>query len=529
MPDRCYCIFEGGGAKGIAHIGALSALEKTSLKLAGYAGTSAGALVAALAAAGYGSAEMFGQTRTILDDIDRDPTNTDGGPARKPVKTPTGLLGRHGWRAMRTAGRSAWILALAVVVAAFLPWILHWVGITGEAEALLLIPLLGACVAAWAWWMAEGLGRVEAVREAVNQALSLRVRNSRDPSPVTFADLAAAGRPPLRIVASDISSGKVALFSAEETPDVAVADAVAASICLPVVFSPWPIGGKLHFDGGLVSNLPAWTFDPEREVDRDAWTAAIEIADEGYGTPFGFGILKAAVLTAVFGSGMLNTRGVDKLRRLTLTVDLGLLEFNFDRARAAEIIADAEEEAQKLVLQLVDIPRHMGKTCVEAIADTRLALDAGRKAAGLGALGGHMRAAFFLPLADDSTALRNEFSHGFEDHADERIRLPRKGSFAGEALEKGALIAQRSDIDTWNRSLSRPEHRWVRKLLWKDQQWLICIPCRHGPSGRELVLVVDGDQPLGLDKALLDAILASLSERLTSILAASLPEELFKW
>ena len=529
MADRCYCIFEGGGAKGIAHIGALAALEKTKLKLAGYAGTSAGALVAALAAAGYSAAEMFGPARSILDDIDRDPNNADAGPARKPVHSPVGLLGRWGWWAMRLAGLSIWILAFAVVTAAFLPWILHWTGMTGEAEAMLLIPLLGAWIAALAWWMAEGLGRVKAVRYAVNQALSLRVRNSRDPSPVTFADLAAAGKLPLRIVASDISSGKVALFSAEETPDVAVADAVAASICLPVVFSPWMIQGKLHFDGGLVSNLPAWTFDPEREVDRDAWTAAIEIADEGYGTPFGFGIIKAAVVTAIFGSGMLNTRGVDKLRRLTLTVDLRLLEFNFDRDRAAETIAHAQEEAQELVLQLVDIPRQMTKICVDAIADTRIALDLARKAAKLGALGGHMRAAFFLPLADDSTALRNEFSYGFEDHTDERIRLPRKGSFAGEALEKGALIAQRSDIERWDKSLSRPEHRWVRKLLWKDQQWLICIPCRHGPSGRALVLAIDGDRVLELDKPLLDAILPSLSGHLTSILERSLPEELFKW
>ena len=62
---RCYCIFEGGGAKGIAHIGALRALEDAKLDFAGFAGTSAGAIVAALAAAGYSSRELM-SVATIL-------------------------------------------------------------------------------------------------------------------------------------------------------------------------------------------------------------------------------------------------------------------------------------------------------------------------------------------------------------------------------------------------------------------------------------------------------------------------------
>ena len=55
-----YCIFEGGGAKGVAHLGVLKAIEEVDdLQIHGYAGTSAGAIMAALAAAGYSSKELL--------------------------------------------------------------------------------------------------------------------------------------------------------------------------------------------------------------------------------------------------------------------------------------------------------------------------------------------------------------------------------------------------------------------------------------------------------------------------------------
>jgi NTE family protein len=56
-------VFEGGGVKGIAHVGALHALENTpalqnEIKIAGVGGTSAGAIVAALYAAGYSAEDL---------------------------------------------------------------------------------------------------------------------------------------------------------------------------------------------------------------------------------------------------------------------------------------------------------------------------------------------------------------------------------------------------------------------------------------------------------------------------------------
>jgi hypothetical protein len=62
MPNetrRVYLAFQGGGAKGIAHIGGLAAVNGSSIEIAGVAGTSAGAIVAALVAAGYSAKDIF--------------------------------------------------------------------------------------------------------------------------------------------------------------------------------------------------------------------------------------------------------------------------------------------------------------------------------------------------------------------------------------------------------------------------------------------------------------------------------------
>src|SRR5215218_10897337 len=51
-------VFEGGGVKGIGLAGAFAALEQRGFRPKGVAGTSAGAITAALVGAGYSSAEL---------------------------------------------------------------------------------------------------------------------------------------------------------------------------------------------------------------------------------------------------------------------------------------------------------------------------------------------------------------------------------------------------------------------------------------------------------------------------------------
>lgn len=62
----CDLVIQGGGVKGIAFAGALTALENAGYKGLNFAGTSAGSMVAALLAAGYSAEEI----KTELEKVD---------------------------------------------------------------------------------------------------------------------------------------------------------------------------------------------------------------------------------------------------------------------------------------------------------------------------------------------------------------------------------------------------------------------------------------------------------------------------
>src|SRR5450756_808679 len=59
-------VLEGGGVKGIALVGALSVLEERGYEFNRVAGTSAGAIVGALVAAGFPAGEL----QAIMNDVD---------------------------------------------------------------------------------------------------------------------------------------------------------------------------------------------------------------------------------------------------------------------------------------------------------------------------------------------------------------------------------------------------------------------------------------------------------------------------
>src|SRR5687768_2196061 len=74
MPE-VYSVFEGGGVRGTALVGAVAAAEEMGVRFRAVAGSSAGAIVGSLIAAGYSAAEM----RTLLTEKDfrdfKDPTS----------------------------------------------------------------------------------------------------------------------------------------------------------------------------------------------------------------------------------------------------------------------------------------------------------------------------------------------------------------------------------------------------------------------------------------------------------------------
>jgi NTE family protein len=62
---------------------------------------------------------------------------------------------------------------------------------------------------------------------------------------------------PTAIVAFDLQRNLRAAFGTDEAPDVGIADAVAASSAVPLVFRPYPIGDGLYVDGGVASGTHA--------------------------------------------------------------------------------------------------------------------------------------------------------------------------------------------------------------------------------------------------------------------------------
>lgn len=65
MGKPCKAVFAGGGVRGIGHVGAVAAAERVGYEFTCTAGSSAGAIVAALIAAGYGAEELHKEMMSI--------------------------------------------------------------------------------------------------------------------------------------------------------------------------------------------------------------------------------------------------------------------------------------------------------------------------------------------------------------------------------------------------------------------------------------------------------------------------------
>ncbi|VWC75128.1 patatin-like phospholipase family protein [Burkholderia contaminans] len=99
-PRSVFLAFQGGGALGISHVGGLAAINELGLKVEGVAGTSAGAIMAALVAAHYRAEQLLDPSKA---------THLLQGRYERATE----LFGKRGWNAiwrLRTGSRVAgWI------------------------------------------------------------------------------------------------------------------------------------------------------------------------------------------------------------------------------------------------------------------------------------------------------------------------------------------------------------------------------------------------------------------------------------
>lgn len=490
-----FAIFEGGGAKGVAHVGALQALADNGLELIGVAGASAGALAAVLAAIGLEAGDIMDAHdpgKNILADYGLSPIQ---------------LLGEEGWGqylALRSLRKD--VLGGGIL--------------EGSLEAAYALP--GVSYTLYQGWKRHGHLRTDRVRDFVNQVVRdrlLRIKMEANlpfdvPDEVTFGDLSEQWPTviPLKIVVTDVTEGTLEVLDRKRTPHVKVAEAVAASIAIPFVFQPAAIPSfrpGVFADGGLVSNLPLWVFAEEKLAhERENYSApptpiigfSLKAVDAGAG---GIGSIwryaRKLAEAALAGSQSTSRQFLEDVTVVTLKTSLGLLDFD---ARP-EILAKGREEgrscADKELSFSLKVKPDRIRNELRIIRDDALAvLNAGRDQPV-----DHLRANLIRPAGYHS--LRVVEGLNMQDDPDDRLLLDRRGRGAAEAFRERGLR-----IFSLSAAAADPAAEFMTKyeraLLRRSVVAVICVPIfeekeawdrdeadRPEPKG---VLSLDSDEDL---------------------------------
>jgi NTE family protein len=224
---KAYAIFDGGGVLGAALAGCLAAAEEQGIAFDGFGGTSAGSVVALLAAAGYNGKEL----EAVL--VGTEFTSLLNG-AGAPVEAFKAEVGR-----------------LAGDLQAGTLW--------NAFDALRRLRRLSATVRP-----RFGVDDGADLRRFLLRKIGEKKPALRGYADVTFDDLDRAGCLPLKVVASDVTRRRPVVFSKGCAGYGGSAlDAVRASTSYPFVFEPFVLNGRRLVDGGLASNLPAFLFHEE--------------------------------------------------------------------------------------------------------------------------------------------------------------------------------------------------------------------------------------------------------------------------
>ncbi len=97
--------------------------------------------------------------------------------------------------------------------------------------------------------------------------MGARIARKAGHAEATFADFSRLGFPDLYLIGTNLSTGYSQVMSAEQTPDMAVAEAVRISMSIPLFFAAVrERGGDVLVDGGVLRNYPVKVFDRERYI-----------------------------------------------------------------------------------------------------------------------------------------------------------------------------------------------------------------------------------------------------------------------
>ena len=379
-------IFEGGGPKGLLHPGAIAAIEP-HVDFRVLAGTSAGAIIAGLVAAGYTGREILG-------------TDANGQVSGLLAPSTASFFNRHEWWRLKLvifiatiahrlqrglAMKCISLLTGAVAVYFSAQPILHALaGVNDNNQSAIQFRIawgvvaLSAAFLSWALWpLISRKGYLSTksfegqynswLRDALQQK-SQRKANLAASHSVTFSDIHEFTGRHLHIVAQRVHDRSTQIFSSadESTKHLSVSKCVMASMAIPLIFRPVEIKSRLHIDGGACSNFPAWTVS-KHIVRPDPLTPVIGFRITGGESSLtsSFSNYCVALFRAlVYGDGRADSLGVHGLQEIWLRPPDGVTAYNLDvtTEQKMQMLAVGESSARK---SLATITRHKPRASLE--------------------------------------------------------------------------------------------------------------------------------------------------------------------
>jgi predicted acylesterase/phospholipase RssA len=518
--DRTAVItIQGGGIYGLSMLGQLQALlAKFEIVPLAIAGTSAGAIVAALYWAGLSPMDIcnkfVGLTTGEDDRHDSEALMNLLGkfePAgneftfssfTKMQRSCTDLVsGLEG--GLESDEAKGCLVAAASPIRAFCQWMQTW------WRTFRIIPSLRS------HWKTMGIFRGDVLEQTIDTWIrsSKRLSSCRESLPadglLTFNDIRKTADyfPPLFLVATNLTQRRLELFSSleERYGDVPIARAVRASAGFPGFFRPTKIQGEYYVDGGVISNFPAWVFS-------DALRRKLAKYPEHYGLAsrpwvhFGLRVVPDPVVSrepetemlpkefvramASLGLGMARNELEDILAGFLARSHLveqsvkatsgpqNILQFDeVNRDTIASMFVRGRECAEKSLegLSFRLPPRQMVQSILERLVRESLIV--------LGRMDNDsikFRSNVFLPQRDELVLF---YSVYMDEDPDRAMRLHFETGLTGFCytrrciqicnLHKIAELAEAGQLDTYKLFGMHPEQH---ALVRKDRTWLLSVP-----------------------------------------------------
>lgn len=461
-------IFEGGGAKGLAHVGALKAAEERRVKLIGVAGASAGAIAAALVAVGYTADEIY-----------------------KPNGNPKGVLDKDFVESFLE--RKMWDDSKHFVVD--FKKTFSGSGFIGAASKAIFFyrrhrQVLGQLTGK------NGLFSTKSFESYIGELLKKKIANgSGSNGEVLFRDLTI----PLKIVSSDISNQKIKIFSKTDTPTTPVAKAVAASICIPYFFIPVSLDDCHLVDGGLLSNFPAWLFDEERrQVGPHVPTFGFRLVEaqthNSESSSF-TGFSRSMFSTALSGDQQLEIREVENLHVIPLRVNVTTFDLDMTAEQRAELYVSGKDSARTFFIQELGPrdPLHMRRVLEFVANEFRKKMHKTNC---------HLRVNVIIKTTRGT--LRVTYAYNMDDDADDRLEFDIGTGACGECwIKRESILCDLKEAkDTYGKkwkmtkyqqAMVRPKLRTLLSVPIFDPLTQDAIPEKSEPIG---ILNFDSDENL---------------------------------